>query len=98
MSNRPAHVELLDDEELLVRLHHILEARDAPQRCFQSHIPLLLGEAAHLLNTVVQHNGIPALVALMGSPELDVCEQAVWAIGNIAGDCPALRDLVLARL
>lgn len=25
----------------------------------------------------------------------DVREQAVWALGNIAGDCPNFRDLVL---
>ena len=47
--------------------------------------------------TVVQNNGVPPLVALMGSSVMDVCEQAVWAIGNIAGDCPAMRDIVLAN-
>ena len=46
-------------------------------------------------DTVIQANGVPALVGLMNSPSLDVCEQAVWALGNIAGDCPTLRDLVL---
>ncbi len=28
-------------------------------------------------------------------PEFDVREQAVWALGNIAGDSAALRDEVL---
>jgi hypothetical protein len=46
---------------------------------------------------VVSNGGVPPLVALMSSSNIDVCEQAVWAIGNIAGDCPTMRDLVLAN-
>jgi hypothetical protein len=46
---------------------------------------------------VVKQNGVPALVNLLAAPSIDVCEQAVWAIGNIAGDCPAMRDLVLSN-
>ncbi|XP_030760627.1 importin subunit alpha-1-like [Sitophilus oryzae] len=45
---------------------------------------------------VVQEGAIPKLQALLLSPRLDVCEQAVWALGNIAGDGPMTRDLVLA--
>ena len=32
---------------------------------------------------------------LLDSPNDDVREQAVWALGNIAGDSPQCRDLVL---
>lgn len=38
---------------------------------------------------------IPKFVALLRSPEENVCEQAVWALGNIAGDGPQLRDMVI---
>ena len=31
------------------------------------------------------------------SNDLSVCEQVVWALGNIAGDGPALRDEVIRR-
>merc|ERR1712087_943497 len=34
-------------------------------------------------------------VELLSSPNEDVREQAVWALGNIAGDSPNFRDLVL---
>lgn len=44
---------------------------------------------------VVQENALPNLKALLLSPRIDVAEQAVWAIGNIAGDGPETRDLVL---
>jgi hypothetical protein len=45
--------------------------------------------------TVVQHDGIPVFVQLLGSQAKDVQEQAVWALGNIAGDSATCRNLVL---
>jgi len=38
---------------------------------------------------------VPIFVQLLQSPSDDVREQAVWALGNIAGDSPKCRDLVL---
>ncbi len=38
---------------------------------------------------------MPEFVLLLSSPNGDVREQAVWALGNIAGDSAALRDEVL---
>jgi hypothetical protein len=32
---------------------------------------------------------------LLSSPVLDVREQAVWALGSIAGDSPQCRDYIL---
>jgi hypothetical protein len=39
---------------------------------------------------------VPIFVRLLSSPNDDVREQAVWALGNVAGDSPPCRDLVLA--
>lgn len=44
---------------------------------------------------VVKAGAVPKFVALLKSPEENVCEQAVWALGNIAGDGPHLRDTVI---
>ncbi|CAE5966388.1 unnamed protein product [Arabidopsis arenosa] len=44
---------------------------------------------------VIDHNAVPIFVQLLASPSDDVREQAVWALGNVAGDSPRCRDLVL---
>lgn len=48
---------------------------------------------------VVNSNAVPLFLNLLRSPHQNVCEQAVWALGNIIGDGPDLRDyrLVLKR-
>ncbi|RZC42161.1 importin subunit alpha-5 [Asbolus verrucosus] len=44
---------------------------------------------------VVQEGALPKLQQLLSSSRIDVVEQAIWAIGNIAGDGPDSRDMVL---
>jgi len=44
---------------------------------------------------IIQYGSIGLFVLLLRSPSKDVREQAVWALGNIAGDSPEYRDLVL---
>ncbi|CAJ1415734.1 unnamed protein product [Effrenium voratum] len=50
---------------------------------------------AEQTRVVVEHGALPIFVQLLQSPNDDVREQAVWALGNIAGDSPNFRDLVL---
>merc|ERR1719409_2331244 len=50
---------------------------------------------AEQTRAVVEHGALPIFVELLQSPNDDVREQAVWALGNIAGDSPNFRDLVL---
>lgn len=48
-------------------------------------------------NAVVKAGAVPNLIKLMSSADLNVSEQAIWALGNIAGDGPALRDLLVGQ-
>ena len=44
---------------------------------------------------VVEQGAVPSFVRLLSCGVPEVVEQAVWALGNIAGDGPDLRDMVL---
>jgi len=74
-------------------------------QCFDN--PQLLLEAAWALTNissgtsehtrvVIDNGAIPIFIRLISVPLPDVREQAVWALGNIAGDSTRCRDLVLS--
>lgn len=45
---------------------------------------------------VVHAGAVPLFLKLLQSSSQNVCEQAVWALGNIIGDGPQLRDYVIS--
>lgn len=46
--------------------------------------------------TVIDKGAIPLLLKLLASPNETVREQAVWTLGNIAGDNSTCRDFILS--
>ncbi|KAF8077049.1 hypothetical protein N665_1066s0011 [Sinapis alba] len=47
-------------------------------------------------NVIIESGAIPIFIHLLSSASEEVREQAVWALGNVAGDSPKCRDLVLS--
>jgi importin subunit alpha-1 len=47
-------------------------------------------------NAVVQSDAPALFCQLLEHPNADICEQSIWALGNIAGDGPPHRDLLLS--
>ena len=47
------------------------------------------------VQVLIEKGTIKALIQLLSSPHIEVVEQAIWGIGNIAGDSHKVRDLVL---
>ena len=80
------------------RLVELLSRDDCPKLQLEAAWTLTnitYGTTDHV-KTVVDANAVPSVVLLLiGSKDEDVCEQSIWALGNIAGDCVQYRDMLL---
>ena len=90
-------------------IQEVINAGTVPrliQLLAESQAPTLQFEAAWALTNIVSGTSehvaacvkegiVPKMTELLSSPSDDVREQAVWALGNIAGDSVKMRDEVL---
>jgi len=51
---------------------------------------------SHHTQQVINLGALPIFVAMCSEKSVKMRDQAVWALGNISGDSPELRDLVIA--
>lgn len=52
------------------------------------------GSSDHV-SSLIEKDVVTHFLHLLSSPHLEVVEQVIWGLGNIAGDCPMTRDCVL---
>lgn len=88
-------VEQIIDSGLLAIFVGALTCDDDPALQFEVAWALTNIASTTFTNVVVEAGPIPGLVRLLECPHAEVREQAVWCLGNIAGDCPEFRNMIL---
>ena len=94
---RNQSIDLIINLGILTRLVEFLLNFENPVLQFESAWALtnIASGATEHTFAVVNEGAVPHFIKLLGSPDHNVQEQAVWALGNIAGDGPGLRDFVI---
>ncbi|TXG70232.1 hypothetical protein EZV62_005167 [Acer yangbiense] len=76
---------------------YFLKRDDSPRLQFEAAWVLtnIASGTTENIEVLLVYNAVPKLAKLLVSPSDDVCEQAMWALVNIASESPRCRDLVL---
>ena len=93
-------IQQVIDAKVVPRFIQFLQNDAAPSLQFEAAWALTniaSGTSDHT-HVVISEGGVDIFVRLLASGNDDVREQAVWALGNIAGDSPPCRDQVLNSL
>jgi hypothetical protein len=87
------------DNNLVPKFIANLARDDFPQIQFESAwciTNIACGEHKFAQN-LLDHGAIEALIKLLAAQNIEVIEQAIWALGNLAGDNVNIRNLIIQR-
>ena len=91
-------IQMVIDAGVVPRFVEFLQRDDTPWLQIEAARALTniaSGTSEHTRVVMIDSGAVPIFCRLLLSPNDNVREQAVWALGNIAGDSPTCRDLVL---
>jgi len=96
IEHKPPIQEVID-AGMVPRLIELLTKSQAPTLQFEAVWALtnIVSGTSEQTAACVKEGIVPKMTELLSSPSDDVREQAVWALGNIAGDSTKMRDEVL---
>ncbi|XP_015600486.1 importin subunit alpha-3 [Cephus cinctus] len=96
-SDRNPPIDPLIRSGILPILVHCLEQHNQPSLQFEAAWALtnIASGTSAQTQAVVAAGAVPLFLHLLLSSQQNVCEQAVWALGNIIGDGPVPRDYVI---
>jgi importin subunit alpha-1 len=89
-------IQSVIDANVVPRLIYFLSRADVPKIQFEACWCLtnIASGTADNTKVIIDKGAIPIFIELLSSPKQDVMEQAVWALGNIAGDNANFRNIV----
>jgi len=85
------------DANLVPRFIGMLARDDHPKLQFEAAWCLTnvaSGDHEHV-QILISKGTVEAFVKLLSSSHIEVIEQAIWGLGNLAGDNPKIRDYVI---
>ncbi|XP_046643251.1 importin subunit alpha-like [Daphnia pulicaria] len=90
-------IDILIDTNVIPKLVEFLSRVNKPDLQYASAWALtnIVTLTSDQTKAVVSAGAVPVLISLLGSSHQFLAEQAVWALGNIAGNGPELRDHVI---
>lgn len=96
-SDRNPPIDDLLRSGILPILVRCLDRDDNPSLQFEAAWALtnIASGTSEQTQAVVEAHAVPRFLRLLNSSHQNVCEQAVWALGNIIGDGPHCRDYVI---